>query len=269
MHGDQGRGGTDAPTLLGLRSRRLYMGEPSYVPRYYEIEQSLRARVAKLTPGSPLPSDAELCREFAVSRMTARNAVQRLAQQGLVVREPGRGTFVAEPPAHRLANSLLSFSKEMRRQGKLPSSRLLECRLRPPNREETARLRLRNGEQVIEVRRIRLADGVAIAIERAALHPRCASAVLGVDLEGHSLHERLVAAGVGPTRGSATLRAEEANAEDAALLDVRPGAALLVERRLILDRRGLPVELTESRYAADRYALQVDFLVEDARPGRT
>jgi GntR family transcriptional regulator len=92
--------------------------------------------------------------------------------------------------------------------------------------------------------------------------------VLGVDLESRSLHEGLVAAGLGPARGSATLRAEEANAEDATLLGLDPGAALLVERRLILDRRGRPLELTESRYAADRYALQVDFLVEDARRGR-
>lgn len=244
------------------------MSEPDYRPRYYEIEKALRARIKSLTPGSPLPSDAQLCREFGVSRMTARHAVQRLSQQGLVVREPGRGTFVAEPPAHRLANSLLSFSNEMRRQGKVPSSRLLECRVRPSSAEESARLRVHEGEPVIEVRRLRLADGLPIAVERAALHQRCSGAVLGVNLEAYSLHGRLAAAGLAPARGSATLRAEEATAEDAELLDLPLGAALLVERRLILDRRGLPLELTESRYAAERYALRVDFLVEDDASAR-
>lgn len=253
----------DCPVGLDGYTVSTEVIQPSYVPRYYEIEQALRARVAKLAPGSALPSDAQLCREFDVSRMTARNAMQRLAQQGLVVRRPGRGTFVAEPSAHRRANRLLSFSEELRRQGRVPSSRLLACRLRLPGAEEAARLRLRPGQQVIEVRRLRLADGRGIAIERVALHERCASAVLAVDLESRSLHETLAAAGLAPTRGSATLRADAANSEDAALLGLRRGAPLLVERRLILDQRGRPLELTESRYAADRYALQVDFLVEE------
>src|ERR1700754_4565673 len=91
-----------------------------FVPRYFEIEQALRARIAELAPDDPLPSDAQLCAEFGVSRMTARNAVARLAQEGIVSRVPGRGTFVAEPPVHRQAGNLLSFSAEMRRQGREP-----------------------------------------------------------------------------------------------------------------------------------------------------
>jgi GntR family transcriptional regulator len=78
-----------------------------FVPRYYEIEQTLRARIAALDPDSPLPSDAQLCDEFGVSRMTARNAVQRLVQEGLVYRLPGRGTFVAPTPANRTATHIL------------------------------------------------------------------------------------------------------------------------------------------------------------------
>ena len=62
-----------------------------------------------------------LCEEFGVSRMTARNAVQRLVQEGIVYRVPGRGTFVAEPPVHRQAGNLFSFTEEMRRRGREPS----------------------------------------------------------------------------------------------------------------------------------------------------
>ena len=97
------------------------LADRRFVPRYYEIEQALRARVAKLAAGRPVPSDAELCEEFGVSRMTARNAMAQLVAGGLVQRDPGRGTFVAEQPVHRQAGSLISFSDEMRRRGRRPA----------------------------------------------------------------------------------------------------------------------------------------------------
>jgi GntR family transcriptional regulator len=237
----------------------------SYVPRYREIEQVLRARIADLKPGDPLPSDAALCREFGVSRMTARNAVGRLAEEGLITREPGRGSFVAVPQSHRRANNLLSFSDEMRRHGRVPRSRLLRRELRPARPDEVRDLRLGEGEPVVALVRIRLADDVPIALEAVALHGRCAAAVMHADLETGSLHETLRAAGFVPARGKATLAAGVAGAADADLLGVAPGTPLLVERRVIVDLRGRPLESTESRYPADRYALDVDFEVEGAR----
>jgi hypothetical protein len=133
-----GGGGGVVAAGHGMGRRARVSGRPledppaRFVPRYYEIEQALRARVAALRPDDPLPSDAMLCEEFGVSRMTARNAVQRLAQEGLVYRVPGRGTFVAEPPVHRQAGSLLSFTEEMRRRGRVPSSRVLAVGVREP-----------------------------------------------------------------------------------------------------------------------------------------
>lgn len=235
----------------------------SFAPRYREIEQALRERIAALRPGDRLPSDSDLCAEFGVSRMTARNAMARLAAEGLVIRDPGRGSFVAEPPSHRRADSLMSFSREMRRQGRVPSSRLVACVVRDVTTREAVELRVATGESVVSIKRIRLADGQPIAIEHVVLHGRTAGTVMAADLETGSLHEALMDAGFVPTKGQATIWAEAASDEDAALLDVAPGDPLLVERRVIMDQRGRPLERTESRYAADRYALDVDFSVED------
>jgi GntR family transcriptional regulator len=177
---------------------------------------------------------------------------------------PGKGTFVAQPPGFRQASSLLSFTREMTRRGRRPSSRLLGRALRPAGQTELARLHLRPGSQVVEIRRLRLADGEPIVLETTALPGSCASIVLDADLEDGSLHEALADGRRIPTRGRATLRAEAATAEDGALLGVEPGSPLLVERRVIQDQRGRPLELTESRYAATRYSLDVAFDVDDA-----
>ena len=142
-----------------------------YAPRYREIEAALRERIAHLRPGQRLPSDADLCEEFGVSRMTARHAMAQLADEGLVRRDPGRGTFVAQPPTHRRANFLMTFSHEMRRQGRVPSSRIVERRTRKASDRERAELRAPRDSDVVELRRVRLADHEPVCLETAVLVP--------------------------------------------------------------------------------------------------
>ena len=233
-----------------------------FVPRYYEIEQALRGRIASLKPGDTLPSDAELCSEFGVSRMTARNAMARLATEGIVRRIPGRGTFVAERPVHRQAGSLISFTDEMRRRGRRPTSRVLSRELRDSTPAERERLDLDDDAQVVLLRRLRLADEEPVAVEEAVFDGGLGPVLLEADLEQGSLFQVLVSAGRVPTAGNASLTAQPATAADARALGVSRGSPLLVERRLIFDQAGRPLESTESRYAGDRYVLDVSFDVE-------
>lgn len=238
-----------------------------YVPHWRRIEQALRERIAGLSPGDALPSDAELCEEFGVSRMTARNAMQRLADEGLVMRVPGRGSFVAEPPTHRRADRLLTFSREMERRGRHPSSRVLNREIRPSTPDEARALGLAQGEPVVELRRLRCADDDPIAIETAVLIRGVAPAVMNADLERGSLHDALARGGYHLRRGVATIAAAPATHEDARLLGLRKGDALLVESRVIMDHAGRRIEATESRYPADRYALEILFDVEQEPEG--
>jgi GntR family transcriptional regulator len=196
--------------------------------------------------------------------MTARNAMQRLAEEGLVAREPGRGSFVAEPPAHRRANRLMTFSQEMRRRGLEPSSRVLTLVIRPSSVDEAARLGLAPTEPIVHLRRLRCADESPVAIESTVLIAACSSSVMTADLETGSLHEALSRGGFVLRRGSGVISAAAATAEDARLLGIRTGDPLLVEQRVITDGHGRRIESTESRYPADRYALDVRFDVEES-----
>jgi GntR family transcriptional regulator len=236
--------------------------DAAWVPHHRRIEQVLRERIQTLHPGDRLPSDAELVAEFGVSRMTARNAMQRLAEEGLVARQPGRGSFVAAPSIHRRTDRLMTFRSEMARRGRVPSSRLLARAIRPSTRAEAAALALAPGEPIVEVRRIRLADGAPIGLESSVLVVDCAQAVLAADLESGSLHAVVSGAGLTLRRGTGTVSAGAATTDDARLLDIRRGDPLLIERRVIVDDEGRRIEATESRFPADRYALDVDFEVE-------
>jgi DNA-binding GntR family transcriptional regulator len=233
----------------------------TYLPQYRHIEQVLRERIATLRPGQRMPSDAELCAEFGVSRMTARNAMQRLAEDGLIEREPGRGSFVAEPPAYRRANRLMTFTQEMLRTGRVPSSRVLTRLVRPASPTEATSLGIAAGDTVVQLRRLRLADGVTIALESSTLIGACADAVMSADLVQGSLHETLGDAGFVLRRGTGTVSAAAATSDDAKLLGIDVGDPLLVERRVIVDGQGRRIESTESRYLADRYGLVVSFEV--------
>jgi GntR family transcriptional regulator len=235
--------------------------DQDFTPRYYRIEQALRAFIAVSRPHDPLPSEPDLARQHGVSRMTARAAVTRLVDDGLAYRVPGRGTFIAEPVTPRRADKLIRFSDEIRRQGKRPSSRVVSAQTRPATIQETARLRLRTGSDVVCIKRVRLADGDPVAVENAVF-PGSLTALLDSDLASGSLHEAVTTLGRVPTRGTATLAARRATRDDATLLAVPVGSALLVEHRLILDDRDDPLELTESRYAGERYNLNVSFGIE-------
>jgi GntR family transcriptional regulator len=240
------------------------MPATAWLPQYRQIELALRERLQTMPPGARLPSDDELRREFGVSRMTARNAMQRLAEDGLVERIPGRGTFAVAPPAHRHADRLMAFSHEMERRGRVPTSRLLAREIRPATDAEAGALGVRPTEPVVRIRRLRLADGEPMALETAVLVQRTAEVAMTAELETGSLHEALARAGLHLRRGSATITAEAAGPEDVRLLGVDRGSPLLVERRIIADVQGRPVEATESRYPGDRYALDVRFDVEGA-----
>ena len=119
-------------------------------------------------------------------------------------------------------------------------------------------------DEIVSLRRLRLEDGVPIVIEAAALRAECRP-VLGYDLATESLHQALRIEGIILARGRATILADRAGAEEAGLLEIVEGDPLLVERVLIYDNSGTPVECTESRYAAERYQLDVDFVVESER----
>jgi GntR family transcriptional regulator len=153
----------------------------------------------------------------------------------------------------------MSFTEDMRRRGMTASSHLLEASLQPATVADMEALRLEENARVVVIRRLRMADATPMAIEHATLSVECA-AVLATDLE-ESLHEALIKLGRVPGFAHSWISARIANKTEAEFLAVPVHSPLVVERRIIYDTRGAPLEHTETRYVAERYVIDAVFTV--------
>ncbi len=223
--------------------------------RYEQIAEYLRELIAAAEPGDRLPSEAELCEQFDVSRMTARQAVQLVSADGLIERRRGAGTFVRSPPVLRHLGSPLSFSGSMRARGVVASSKTLRWEQLDPSEDERAALDLASGETARVLERLRLADGTPMAIERAVMSDRIANE-LDEGFQAGSLHDAFRRLGRNPTEAHAEVSARRATKRERDLLGLPSSAIILTERRTIFDQDGVALERTETRYAASRYSFR-------------
>lgn len=235
-------------------------GGPLYMQFREHIEREIQAGTLK--PGQALPSERELAELSGISRITVRKAVQDLARSGLVIQRQGSGTSVA-PSSSRVEQSLsrlTSFSEDMALRGKTVRSQWLERGLFAPSITETMTLGLKPHGQVARISRLRLADNVPLAIERAALSPDYLPDPENVQ---SSLYAHLESRGCRPVRAIQRIRAVSLEPEDAALLDVEKAAAGLSIERVSYLPSGQVVEFTQSKYRGDAY----EFVAELQIPG--
>lgn len=150
--------------------------------KYDAIAQDLSNLVATMKPGEQIPSEQALVERYQVSGMTVRRALQVLSRAGRIQGIPGRGTFVVEPRLQRPLASA-SFSETMRSAGRVPTSRLISAAIKPPTDDEAQALALESSGRVFHVNRLRLGDGVPLAVEYATLSADPFPGLLGLDFE--------------------------------------------------------------------------------------
>lgn len=233
--------------------------------RYLQIAEHVRSLVASAEPGDRLPSDAELCEQFGVSRMTARQAMQIVATDGLVERRRGAGTFVKAKQVPRYLGSPLSFSESVSERGMTPSSTLLRTGEIRPSEDERSALFLEPGQSAYVLERLRLADGSPMAIERVVM-PLELAGRLTPGFEDGSLHEAFGVLGRSPIEAHAEVTARAATKRQRDLLELPQHSVVICERRTIFDQRHRPLERTETCYSTARYSFRAVLRSDRAEP---
>lgn len=228
-------------------------------PLYLQLQRRIADAIAsgRLAPGDSLPPERDMASMTGLSRVTVRRAVQDLVASGQLVQRRGSGTFVARK-VERLEQALsmlTSFTEDMARRGRSVESRWIGRGLFAPAPEEVMALGLGSADRVARLERVRLSDGVPLAIERASLSQQVLPRPEAV--EG-SLYDVLQARGLRPVRAVQRISATNLGAEDAAFLQVAPGVAGLRIERISYLPSGQVIEFTRSLYRGDAY----DFAVE-------
>ncbi len=205
----------------------------SSVPKYSQLREILLDLIAtELAYDEAIPSERELVDRYGLSRMTVRQAISNLVAEGRLYRVPGKGTFVARPKIE-MPLRLASFTEDMRARGLEPGAVDLERRLVPATALLARALALNPGDPVHVIARLRTADSVPMGVERCHIPAQVAPGLEGVSLANRSLYQVLQERfGIVLENGEQTIEAVIVDPEDAALLELRPGSAVLrLQRR--------------------------------------
>jgi GntR family transcriptional regulator len=244
-------------TEAGSRYRLVSRASP--LPLYHQVEVDMRERIqsGEWREGEQIPTEEELCALYGASRVTIREAIGRLASEGLLVRRRGRGTFVREARITAGTRGLTSFTEEMAQLGHRAGSQVLRIAVEPGPAPVLRRLHLREGADVITIARLRLGDGTPVGIQTAHLPAQRFPGLERLDLGEGSLYATLAEQyGIAPVEAEETFEVAPIRGADARLLGVRSGACGFRVERLTFDTVGA-FEFVTSIMRGDRYRIQL------------
>jgi DNA-binding GntR family transcriptional regulator len=242
-----------APTI-GL------LDKSGFIPLYYQIQRALMEKInsGELSTGDSLASEEELARVYKVSRMTARQALHGLKTSGFAFSQKGRGTFVTRPKLEKNIMHLRGFTEDMKHLGMVPSSKLLEQTAVKATEELAEKLKLEPEEMVMRLRRLRLADGIPMALEESHVPLRQFPGLHKINFAKQSLYFVLRENfGVRVAWADEVIEALPASREESELLTIPKRASILSISRIIMTTEEIPIEVACSRYRGDRYKASI------------
>jgi GntR family transcriptional regulator len=229
--------------------------------RYLDLADALRARVASggYGPGGALPSETELGREFATSRVTVRRALDLLRSEGLVASRRGAGWFAAVDPVRQPLGRVTTVEAAVEAAGAEPGRRILSFAFEPAPAGVARKLGIGRRSEVLRVRRLNLADGEPFALVTLWVRADVGADVSRADVERSPFYELLPLRGVELGAVHQSITAETADRDTARLLDLAEGDAVLLARRVTHDATGHPLLYSEHRYPAHRTTFEIEF----------
>lgn len=228
---------------------------PLYVQLMNEVENSIKTGAYK--PGDKLLTESEMAKKYGVSLITVRKAIGSLMEQGLVIRKQGKGTFVTKPKLARNMKKLQSFSEMCEQMGMTPGAKMLTNKLVPADEDIADALGIEPGSNVIYISRLRYADQDPVQIENSYF-PLKYAFLLDAKFDDNSLFDHLrEKSGAQVTGSEKTIELCRATAEEAELLGLKKGDAMISVRSTAYDKKGEPMYAGNQLINGDQFKLYV------------
>jgi len=230
----------------------------SKLPYYQQLYEILLGKIQRgeWQPGDMIPPESELIEDYQVSRNTVRQVLEKLVNDGLIYRQRGRGSFVSHPTLEQAMTRIVSFTEDMHQRGFTPGTRVLSTDLIPAEEEIANQLDIPVGEQLVCLRRLRMADGEPMSIEESHIIHKYCPDILEHDYALEPLRRVLESEfGIRIASAKQVIQAIQAPPDLANLLEIPPDAALLLITRVSFSQGRIPIEFLRIHYRADRYSL--------------
>ncbi|MFC7361025.1 GntR family transcriptional regulator [Nocardioides astragali] len=236
---------------------RLTVDRRSPVPLYYQVAKQLEEAIAsgEVSPGFKLDNEISLADQLGLSRPTMRRAIQELVDKGLLVRKRGVGTQVVHGRVHRELE-LTSLYDDLRTSGQQPATKVLLNVLEPAAAEVADELGIAEGDEVLHLERLRLADDEPLAVLRNWLPANVVSPT-DEELEGGGLYQLIRDAGTHVQIARQRIGARGATTHEARLLGRRKNDAVLTMQRTAYADSGLAIEYGDHCYRPESYSFEV------------
>lgn len=225
-------------------------------PLYRQLMQRIRADIASgvYAVHSRIPSEAELSEAYQVSRVTVRKALAELTSEGLLRRKQGKGTYVCAPRLRSNLREVTSFHEACLMMGCTPSTKVISAQTVHVEDDVREELGLTE-DKAVEIIRVRLADGEPVMLETNRFSMQY-SGLIKEDLSA-SLYHLLSQQGIEAASGVHEISLCYATAQQARLLGVEPGTALLQLDQLIFDQHGMPLHTSHQVIRGDRFTFRI------------
>ena len=234
----------------------------NHLPHYVKIKHYLRQLIANAQPHTKIPSELELAKQFQVSRGTAKQAIMDLVYEGLLYREQGKGTFIAER-IPRIYDKLPSFTDDIKRAGRISKSKLLSFTTDAPAPRAKQFFSLTDSEHIIRYKRLIFDNNTPVALVISFLNPKLYGTLQASDIKG-SLYETLRQKyGSSPTKAKDRYSFVNISPHTAKLLNCSENDYICYSERLGYLEDQTPAEFVESYIRADYFCLELSFGLDD------
>ena len=231
---------------------------PLHLQLYELLKEKLEARA--FAPGSALPSERELAAQYDLNRMTVRNALRLLAEEGYLRTVQGKGTFVSGPRLTRNIEEMKGFSQALREKGITPSDRLVYREVMPVGTSLASRLGVPPGESIVRLVRLRSGNGSPIALEEAFVPLGLLPELMELDLQVISLYEAFELHGIHPERAVQALSMVQVSGSEAKLLKLHDGASVFHFEAQSYDAQDRCIEFVRSWTRPDTCGFRAELI---------